>query len=185
VTKVPADRLVLLVLDGYGGTISGRTLLQKRLYFVSHLAGLEVSFRPHYYGPYSQELEDAVALNRARGFLEETETGLGYASGSGFEIRRYDYKLTEDGRKMVNLIKAQSSDVSCQVTDAINRLNEAGDSGSYLELALAAKTYFIISSGGKRLTPDEISKQAKAFGWKVKPEVIQKAVGLLEKANMV
>ena len=40
--------------------ISGRTLLQKKLYFLSVLNQEAFGYRPHYYGPYSQLVADNV-----------------------------------------------------------------------------------------------------------------------------
>ena len=55
--------------------ISGRTLLQKKLYFLSVLNQEAFGYRPHYYGPYSQLVADNVGALCQAGFLkEEVET---------------------------------------------------------------------------------------------------------------
>ena len=52
-----AENLILLILAQENGRLSGKTLLQKQAYFVSELLGFNLGFKPHYYGPYSEEIE--------------------------------------------------------------------------------------------------------------------------------
>ena len=56
----PRDAVMLTIREEEKGVLHGRTLLQKRIYFASVLAKEELGFRPHYYGPYSQTVADAV-----------------------------------------------------------------------------------------------------------------------------
>lgn len=58
-----------------GGRIVGRTRLQKTAYFL-HLAGFEDEFAFSYghYGPYSEDLADAISVADAFGLVEETRT---------------------------------------------------------------------------------------------------------------
>ena len=53
---------LILTLSAFDGETRGKTRLQKRCFFVSLLAGKleEMGFQPHYYGPYSSEVEDAA-----------------------------------------------------------------------------------------------------------------------------
>jgi|GEM_PF-2317432 len=55
-----ADNLILLILAQAGGQLSGKTLLQKRAYFISKILNFQLGFKPHFYGPFSSEIENAT-----------------------------------------------------------------------------------------------------------------------------
>src|SRR5258708_13793426 len=97
----PTDFLLCLI-DASGGKVQGRTLLQKRAFFVAELIGEDfgLKFDAHYYGPYSATVEGTTTQMKNLGFLQESSTGFGIVS-DGFEVRRDDYSLTEDGKKLL------------------------------------------------------------------------------------
>ena len=89
----------ILATIGSSEIIRGRTLLQKKLYFLSVLSSERFDFAPHYYGPYSPEITDHLgALNQA-GLVQETPVFSG-SIGPFRENRRYDYCLTEGGKEV-------------------------------------------------------------------------------------
>ena len=47
------DILILVVKSEGENGLRGRTLLQKKIYFLSELMDVDLGFSPHYYGPYS------------------------------------------------------------------------------------------------------------------------------------
>ena len=51
--------VLALAYRAFDGTMRGKTLLQKRLYFVSVILGVDLGYEPHYYGPYSEEVATA------------------------------------------------------------------------------------------------------------------------------
>lgn len=105
-SSLNSKEIVLLVVDGYGGSMSGKTLLQKVCYFV------EVALKAHHYGPYSPSIEESVGELKELGFIEEHTVGFGVSNPSGFgELRRYDYRLTADGRKVVEDLKSRRTEV--------------------------------------------------------------------------
>ncbi len=46
-----ASEVFLLMLGEAGGTMRGKTLIQKRAYFLNVLLDLGLPYNPHYYGP--------------------------------------------------------------------------------------------------------------------------------------
>src|SRR6266581_3942817 len=68
----PTDAILLVVAQEPDTTIRGRTLLQKKLYFLSVLCDLDYGFSPHFYGPYSSPISGEIATLLAVGFLEES-----------------------------------------------------------------------------------------------------------------
>lgn len=180
------DKLVLLLLDAYGGKIRGRTLLQKRAYFVGKLDPvLQVAYRPHYYGPFSSDLEEGLLQDKARGLVEERAVPLGCLDAKGFEARRYDYALSDDGRLVVNDLKRRKPDYAAKIVAAVDRLKEAGDVGDYVSLSVAAKALHVLTEEKRPLTEEKICAVAAKLGWKISEETLQGASGLLLKLGLV
>jgi uncharacterized protein YwgA len=64
--------LVLAVVQGEPQQkMVGRTLLQKKVFFVNELLKGTIAFLPHYYGPYSREVASAVDSLVSAGLLTE------------------------------------------------------------------------------------------------------------------
>src|SRR5262245_15502141 len=133
-----AREVVLLVLDAYGGSIAGRTLLQKICYFVGVTHRLDLNYRAHYYGPYSASVEEAVGQLKSLGYVTENSIGFGLFSQFG-EMRRFDYRLTEDGIDLAEALKRRHPDMYAEIVDAVRRIRKNGQPG-YEELSIAAKT---------------------------------------------
>lgn len=178
------DKYVFLVIDAYGGKISGKTLLQKRCYFISTLMGLDLDYRPHYFGPYSPDVDEGLSKNKSLGFIEEHTYGYGKADPVGFEIRRYDYSITDDGKEIVSHLKRLFPEEAKQIRKFKRRLIQAGDSGDYISLSIAAKTYFIVKRRNAPVTVDEIQEEAGRLGWNIHEKSIDKAVDFLEELGL-
>lgn len=173
----PTDFLLCLI-DASGGTIRGRTLLQKRAFFVTQLIGEDfgLKFDAHYYGPYSSTVEGTATQLNNLGFLQESNTGFGVLS-DGFEVRRYDYSLTEDGKFIVGRLRETPE--YRRISDATHRILAAGDP-NYMELSIAAKAYFILKKKeGKGMSVGELIKEAEKYSWNIPPQSLKRAVAFL------
>ena len=179
------ENFTLLLLEAYGGNISGKTLFQKRAYFFSVLMKKDMDFKPHYFGPYSPEVDGGLSYNKALGFIEEQTHGYGRFDTVGFEVRRYDYCLTSDGKEIVEDIKQSNQAEWKRIQSCIKRMKTAGDNGDYVMLSIAAKTFYILKKLNMPMTNDEISDKAKSLGWDIKPPMINKAVSFLENLSLV
>ena len=51
--------VVLLAYKAFGGTVKGKTMLQKRVYFLSVFLNADLGYEAHYYGPYSEAVATA------------------------------------------------------------------------------------------------------------------------------
>lgn len=71
-----ALEVFLLMLDASGGKTAGKTLIQKRAYFLNRFVGLGLRFKPHYYEPCSPDMDDAIGRAKVRGFVQEKNRGL-------------------------------------------------------------------------------------------------------------
>jgi uncharacterized protein YwgA len=178
----PTDFLLSLI-DASGGKIQGRTLLQKRAFFVTELIGDDfgLKFDAHYYGPYSATVEGTTTQLKNLGFLQESSTGFGTLK-DGFEVRRYNYSLTSDAEQLLE--KLRDAPEYSTILEATKRVLAAGDP-NYVELSIAAKAYFLLKrkEGGK-MTITELIKQAERYNWNISPESVNKAVRFLSSVGL-
>ena len=181
-----ASDLVLLMLDAFGSEIQGKTMLQKRCYFVALMCGWqhEMGFGPHYYGPYASELDNAAGQLRALGFIEESKVTFGVVGGGGFEISRYDYKLTEDGRAVASVRKGKRPEDWNAIKNAVDKIKAAGDRG-YVELSIAAKAYYLLEQKGGPASAEELAQLAQRFGWQVQPAQVAEAWEFLKRLDLI
>lgn len=177
---------LLCVISAKGESIKGRTMLQKTCYFVSVLSGGvgETDFRAHFYGPYSPSLDDTLNELVSIGLLQQRQIGFGAADRSGFEIRRNDFELTDAGKEIVALVKNGNAEEWAEIDECVRRIRDAGDP-SYIELSIAAKVYFIVSSRNEKLTRQAITRHAQSLGWDIKLESIEEAITFLERLDLV
>jgi uncharacterized protein YwgA len=156
---------VHLVIHAAGGQVRGRTKLQKTVYFVGVLTGQlpALGFRPHYYGPYSPAVAGAVQELRGLRFLEQKVSADGTTDERGFEVTRYEYILTEEGKQVAAEKAANSSDDWKLITGAVQRLR-AADIHDYVRLAIAAKTHLLSQQAGT-MQPDVLKAKASEHGW--------------------
>lgn len=179
------DKIILLIIDKAGGKISGKTLLQKRAYFLSKVLNWDLGYHAHYYGPYSPEIESGIGKLKSLGFINEKTLGFGMTNQSGFEVRRYDYEITEDGKIIVQKL-CEKEPADCEkVQNTLMRLSEAGDTDDYMALSIAAKTYHVLEEQKKPMGNEEIRTFAETLGWKISPESINNAVNFLDKVHLV
>ena len=178
----PTDFLLCL-LDASGGRIQGRTLLQKRAFFVTELIGNDFGLRfdAHYYGPYSATVEGTTTQLKNLGFLQESSTGFGTVK-DGFEVRRYNYSLTDDGEQLLGRLRNLPEYNT--IKNATRRVIDAGDP-NYVELSIAAKAYFLLKNkeGGK-MTMSELVQQAEKYNWNISPDSVDKAVRFLSAVGL-
>ena len=176
----PLD-FVISLIAGFGGQIQGRTLLQKRAYFVARLCAVsvELGYEAHYYGPYSAVVDNTVTRLMSLGFVTEENTGFGVAS-SGFEIRRYDYHLTRDGQ---GILAAIEEEFRVRIERACHAIINAGDP-NYFVISVASKADFILGKRGQAMTRKEIIREAQKFDWNIQSETLNGAIDFLEKVGL-
>jgi uncharacterized protein YwgA len=176
------SQFILSLIRAFGGKVQGRTLLQKRGYFVSLLTGLSANlgYQAHFYGPYSASLDGTLTQMKNLGFIEEGTTGFGVVSG-GFEMRRYDYSLTEDGEKVLQPF-SQSAEYRT-IEAAVRKIQAAGDP-DYVELSIAAKAFFILQKQQKGMTAAELLKEATKFNWNIPEHSLGRAVAFLTRVGL-
>lgn len=178
----PADHLtvretVLLVIDAAGGTVDGRTAIQKLCYFAALASNEDLGHRAHYYGPYSREVEAAVENETFAGDLDETVRTF-FSQWTGREGRHYTYALTEQGKDFTAQIREAKPDAAGRIEPIVKRLGELVPGYKQHPLSLAAKVDLILRQQGAVMA-DQIPTVAKGLGWEVNDEDVAEAVNIL------
>ena len=177
---------VMLGIHAAEGGIKGKTKLQKTMYFLGVLTDSleQLGYRPYFYGPYSQEVADAVEWMKALRFVDQNVRGGGAISGSGFEMSRYDYRLNADGIQIAEKKMKAHPEHWEKIENAYKKLQEPGDR-DYMKLSIAAKTHFFTVGRQSPVTQNELAKYASAFGWSVTGHEVKEAAEFLKKLGLV
>ena len=173
--------VVHLALHAIGGEIKGKTKLQKTVYFLGLLSGMDedLGYRPHFYGPYSADVAGAAQRLRALGFANQTSAGFGSVDSAGFEVARYDLSLTEEGKQMAEAKAKENPDEWKRIEQAAQKIKDAKEQ-DYMKLSVAAKTKFMLGqqTGATRLA--DLVTQAQGFGWSITTDEVHDAALVLQ-----
>ena len=181
--------IILLVIKGEkDAKLRGRTLLQKKIYFLSVMMEHDLRFTAHYYGPYSSYVAGHLDSLVNYGILTETPVPLSSnppeQSPLG-EIRKhtYIYSLMPDAFKEVWKVtkKKPGFDEWKQKLKAINDQSIARDSN---RLSIAAKIYYIVDWEGEK-NAEEVLQTAKEYGWSFTLEDIKNVLSFLTGLGLV
>ena len=104
--KNTRDTFLLLLLMYFGKKVHGRTRFQKTVCVLKYVYKIpfQFKFKSYYYGPYSDDLADALSLLQGLNLITEEVEDLGEG------MIRYSYKLTDKGVKTVNSLISKSDD---------------------------------------------------------------------------
>ncbi len=175
---------VLLIAAALGGTADGRTVVQKLAYFVGLALSASLGHRPHYYGPYSSRVEDALNLAVVAGELDEQVQRFPDWYG-GPDVRRYTYRLTDDGRNKVDALKGAHPDEWQRIQEAVAAIKRVVPDLEQKTLSSAAKTYLIVSESEETVSEDEIPDLARHLGWTLNKAQVRKTVEILEELGLL
>lgn len=164
-----------MILDACGKRIESKTKLQKIAYFISILLKKDFQFNAYYYGPYSRPIEEGLGELTGAGFLNVNINSYGLDSIHGFEKKRYDYIITEDGEALLTHLKTEYAHDYETIAKYTNFLKEE----NYFDLSIAAKSYFIIEKEKQPLTRDQIRLKAREFHWNISQSETDSAIKIL------
>ena len=165
--------------DTASNGVQGRTLLQKRIYFLSVLANEDFGFRPHYYGPYSSHVSTDLSALVEADLVEESRVRYGVATGFG-EMSRYDYRLSDSGRNVVE----HRPEIVSHYREHLDKIHNSGVSADLNTISIAAKVHFIVSDQGKA-TVEKIQKLARSLGWDISEDSVNSVVEYLKRLELV
>jgi uncharacterized protein len=167
---------LLHLLNESGGKITSKTKIHKEMFLLSRILNIDFGFRPHYYGPYSPKVEESLDALSGANFIEVTTKSYGVAGGRGFEVMRYDYYLTDSGKKLIQQIGELNEQE--KICEFIGKLKSVGDP-DYMDLSIAAKVLFIFEQKQRKLSVSDIENTARDFGWNLNDADIEKAIATL------
>jgi uncharacterized protein YwgA len=172
---------VLLMISEFGGNLPGKTKIQKLCYFYSVLNDKEMGFRPHYYGPYSPIVENALDELEGLGLIDKDVERLG-ENQEGFEIKKFHYRITRYGTQVVDTI--EDNPEKKELEKFVEKVKKTGIPDT-TGISIAAKAYYILRKENMPLTDDEIRKKARAFGWDINSDSINKAANFLKSFGLI
>lgn len=172
-----------MLLKASGDTIVGKTMIQKQNYFLSLILKKDLGFKPHYYGPYSPAVEQALDELIGAGFVDMTRSTFGIDTNTGFEFKRYDFALTKNGKNLAEIVKAENAQTYKEIEEFVKKIE--GNKTDYLSLSIAAKAYFVLDKEGGPMNKDAIKEKANLFGWNITNEDIDKAITILRQLNRI
>ena len=182
------DIILLVIKDEKGDKLRGRTLLQKKIYFLSVLMEHDLGFTAHYFGPYSSYVAGHLDSLVNYGILKETLVPLSSnppkPSPLG-EIRKhtYIYSIIPDAFKDVWKVTEKKSgfDEWKQKLKVINSQSIACDSN---RLSIAAKIHYIVDWEGEK-NAEEVLRTAREYGWDFARKDIENVFSFLTELELV
>jgi uncharacterized protein YwgA len=180
-----AKDFVTLALLAAGGEVQGKTKLQKTIYLLGLITEHvdDLGYRAHFYGPYSDDVAEGVTTLKTIGAIDQNVTDWGHDQ-SGFEVRRYDFRLSEQGKRFAESKARKHPDLFEKLQRAMTVLKKAGDV-DYMEMSIAAKTYFMLGQKKGRASMHELAQLAPRFGWSVTPQQVRQAAEYLSRLGLV
>lgn len=151
----------------------GRTSLQKVAYWASRHFGFNLGHFAYFYGPFSPVIEQDVEALVLSGLVEERSQTLG-VNRSGWEVSKYEYSLTDEGSRRVELIRESHAEQVKKLKQFIDRLVDAAGGLHQSILAPATKLLFIEQDEDRTLSSAEITEAAKNLGWELTEEEVQR-----------
>ncbi len=178
------DVILLVVKEAGKNGLQGRTLLQKKIYFLSKLMKVDLGFTAHYYGPYSGLVAGKLTSLVNHGFLKEvTETFETTPPQNRFgEKHRYTYFLTDEAEELWTDI--ENNPEYSEWKEKLDRINGHEIAHDFDKLSIAAKVYYIVDWREKS-TIEEVKQVAKEYNWNVTEKEIESVLSFLEELDLV
>ena len=175
--------IILLVIKNEGENgLRGRTLLQKKVYFLSVMRDVDLGFSPHYYGPYSSYVASHLDSLVNCGLLIEVTESFSNEQNVFGEIRRHTYSVPDKVESVWQDVREKKQFSEWQ--DNINHINEQKISQDFNKLSIAAKVHYIVSWEGKS-SLGQIQEIARHYGWEVSPEDIKSVYSFLTALGLI
>jgi hypothetical protein len=165
--------------------VVGRTLLQKKLYLLNELMSSGIRFQPHYYGPYSRDVAEAVDSLVSAGLIIERTESMPFETTPWGDSTRYSYSLGGDlGEKIEQFLEADYPAEYPRLKKRLAKINSCPESFDYRALSIAAKVHQILKLKGT-LKIAQFPREAKRLGWRLRPKDVGKAAKFLEGLNLI
>ena len=181
------DEKVLLIMKytSNNNMVEGKTLLQKTIYFVNEQLHLGISFSPYYYGPYSSLVTSAIEEMKQVGAIEEEVERFPFDPFiQNYEPKLYKYKINKFGNRLFNIIESKHKNDAKEISNAVKEIKEASKK-DYKVLSIAGKMYNILKSVKKRMTSNDIIKEAEFLNWNISKNEAKSAIKFLKDLGFI
>jgi uncharacterized protein YwgA len=165
---------MLVFRSSKNNEISGRTAIQKLIYFSMSYLGIPGDFVPHYFGPFSSSVDSTLAQLVSMGLVNEKAVLIDN------ERKMYHYVMTKDGLIYSNKIAkkhARKMKKIIQITEAFENI---GGGDRITKFACAAKVHYL-AKGNRFLDINTAIKEAKSLGWQLNESEIVRAADTIKK----
>lgn len=169
-----AYALLRIIRQKYGISLY-TTSIHKLIYFTLAKFNdplLRKTYRPYYYGPYSDDLTHALNI------LKETKYIKTESEKYGIFHSVSDKKappLPEEERQVLQVVEKLVS----SVPEGQEILNDT------TKLSEMAKTHFLWRFYPQLRTPQKLARRAQILGWKLSPERVESYLSILQNAGLL
>ena len=179
-SSLRTSELILLIISANGGKIDGKTTIQKLTYFTKLKVPLKDSpvFRPHYYGPYSANVDFELDKLVALGFLEQS------TRPTINQRMMYSYKLTRSGKSILTTLVAKYGEQFDTISSIVGTCRKYSGLNP-TSLSYAAKVHYISKSAVQPMSPLELVDEARDNGWEIDERGIQRGLRILSGLKLV
>lgn len=170
---------IALTIHANNNEISNRTTIQKLIYFHTlRIKELQVSYRNHFYGPFSSKVASALDEMVAFSYLDARTT-------VRYNHESYRYTLIDAGEKYVANAKETFQDEYNIINETVKICNEHCKLKA-TELSYSAKAHYILANTkNDGYTTHDIEEVAKKFDWDVSETNAETGMKLLENLHIV
>jgi len=164
----------------------GRTLLQKKIYFLNELIQGPIRYIPYFYGPYSFEVAQTVGNLVSSGIIEEKMESFPTNETPWGESTRYTYSVNDKNISVINefILQTISEEDYNNLKKMLSLINLKNESKEYKALSIAAKVYQILKNKG-RLNISGFPAEAKKLKWELNDSDVKKAVQFLKEIELL
>ena len=150
------------------------------------MTSASVRFFPHYYGPYSREVAEAVDSLVSAGILKETAESFPSIQTPWGESTRYTYQLPENlFARIINLLEKRVGKQNySRICESLKKINDRQEASNYKALSIAAKVLQILDEKGTMRVGD-FPKEAKKLKWNLNPSDVSKAATFLKNIGLL
>jgi uncharacterized protein YwgA len=172
--------LVIWLIELNGRSFQGKTNVHKNIYLLQRMMSnveFPLKFKPYFYGPYSQDVSEALDLLENGGLLRVKQVDFGVRDS--FEVRKYVYELTRSGQNAARNARSNFSDFSGLFEGHFKTLKSTGYNENTKVLSTAAKVKHILSTERRSLNSNSIQAKAKELGWEINSRDLSASVKVL------
>ena len=174
-----AHDAVVLNLDANDGHIDGRTALQKLAYFEKIQTEIDITFVPHYYGPYSKHIAASLADLVVSEYVDERRC-------KENQYERYFYTLTDDGKRFAKIAQRENPDAYNTIKDIVSKCKDNCNLKAST-LSYAAKAHYLLNDVNVSVSNVQMSKvkeMGKTLGWDMTDADVKTGMDLLVKLEL-